>query len=352
MRSILKLAQFSEEIPWPEYEALSCVFRPVCNITVCNITEVTPLRQNKAVIVSAGSFIGVLIIILLIAKPSALIFGIQRAGLYAAIALPMALVLGIVHIVNLAHGEMMMIAAYLTYSLCVSFGLDPLVAMVPTAVIMFFVGMLLFRFTIRYALKAPELNQLILTFGLAMVLSQGINLLATSQPRKLSVEYVTNSATIGNVSFGTYDFIFLAVAIIFLIGLMLFLKKTRLGKAAMAVGQNPVGAQFVGINVISTYTIIFAIASAMVGIMGAFFLTKMSIFPTVGGAYTMKSFCLVAMAGIGNLPMVLLSSLVLGISESAVQAIPGGTGWSPLVFFGLIIAVILFRSYAKTAGVK
>jgi branched-chain amino acid transport system permease protein len=282
-------------------------------------------------------------------KPTALIYGVQRAGLYAAIALPMALILGIVHIVNLAHGELMMVAAYLTYYLSRTLGIDPFVAMLITTPVMFGVGVLIYKLTISRAIKAPELNQLILTFGVAMVLSQAVNLIATSQPRKISLDYVTASATVGETSFGTYDFLFIGLAAAILIGLQFFLKRTRLGQAATAVGQNPNGATIVGINVQRTYTIVFAIAAGLLGIVGTFFLTKFSLFPAVGGAYTMKSFCLVAMAGIGNLPMIAVGSLILAVAESSIQSIPGGSGWAPLVFFGLIILVIMVRSFRRTS---
>lgn len=303
--------------------------------------------MNKKKMYAAGAVIGAAIaaVVLYIINPTILVYGIQRAGIYAAIALPMALVLGIVHIVNLAHGEMMMVAAYLSYFISTTFGLDPLAAAVPTGIIMFILGLVIFKTTIAHTLEAPELNQLILTFGVAMVLSQSVNLIATSQPRKISLGYVSASASIGDVSFGIYDFIFPALAAVFLFVLVLFLKKTRLGKAASAVGQNPRGARIVGINVDLTYTIIFALASMVIGIFGSFFITKFSIFPGVGGAYTMKSFALVAMAGIGNLPMVIVSSLILGLAESLVMAIPHGAGWSPMIFFALIIFVILSRSF-------
>lgn len=303
--------------------------------------------MNKKKIYTIGGITAAagLAVFFLITNPTILVYGIQRAGIYAAIALPMALVLGIVHIVNLAHGEMMMVAAYLCYFISTTFGLDPLLAAIPTGIIMFLLGIVIFKTTIAHTLKAPELNQLILTFGVAMVLSQTVNLMATSQPRKISLNYVSASASIGDMSFGIYDFVFPVLAIIFLFILMYFLKKTRLGKAASAVGQNPKGASIVGIDVNFTYTIIFALASAVIGVFGSFFITKFSIFPTVGGTYTMKSFALVAMAGIGNLPMVIGASLILGISESFVRSIPGGSGWSPMIFFGLIIIVILNRSF-------
>lgn len=291
----------------------------------------------------------VALILLAFWKPTAVVYGVQRAGMYAAIALPMALVLGIVHIVNLAHGEFMMVAAYITYALSRALGIDPFLSMLITTPVMALVGLGVYRLTVSRTVDGPELNQLILTFGIAMIFSQVVNLIATSQPRKISLPYVSASATIGETTFGTYDFLFVALAAAVLIGLQLFLKRTRLGQAATAVGQNPRGARIVGINVQRTYAIVFAIAAGLLGIIGTFFLTKASIFPMVGGSYTMKSFCLVAMAGIGNLPMVVVGSVILGIAESSIQAIPGGGGWSQLVFFGLIIVAILVRSMRRPA---
>ncbi len=301
------------------------------------------MTKAKRLILLGGIIIFALLIILW--RPTILIYGIQRAGLYAAIALPMALVLGIVHIVNLAHGELLMIGAYLTYFVCSTFGMDPLVAMLPVSAVMFLLGMVVYKVTIKHTLKAPELNQLILTFGLAMVFGQSVNLIATSQPRTLSVDYVSTSLTFGKLTFGVYDFIFPVAALLILGGLLFFLRKTRVGKAAQAVGQNPKGAEIVGIDVDKIYLIIFSLSTALVGIMGSLYLTKQSIFPLVGGPYTMKSFALVAMAGIGNLPGVLFASLILGVAETFLLSFRGYGGWSNIVFFAFIIIVILIRSH-------
>ncbi len=284
---------------------------------------------------------------LLLWKPSALVFGVQRAGLYAAVAIPMALVLGIVHIVNLAHGEFMMVAAYLAYFAARLLGLDPFLSLIPVALVMAAFGLVVYLVTIKHALKAPELNQLILTFGLGIALSQSVNLMFTSQSWKLSLDYVSASATIGELSFGVFDFVYAAVAIVLAVGLRLFLTRTRFGKAALAVGQNPRGAAIVGINVDRTYALVFALAVGLVGAVGSVFLTKQAIFPLVGGPYTMKSFCLVAMAGVGNIVGVLYCSLALGLSESIINSIRGYAGWSNIVFFAIIIATILVRSFRE-----
>ncbi len=280
-------------------------------------------------------------------KPSALIYGVQRAGLYAAVAIPMALVLGIVHIVNLAHGEFMMIAAYLAYFAARLLGLDPFLALVPVALVMAVFGLVVYLATVKHALKAPELNQLILTFGIAIALSQSVNLAFTSQSWKLSLGYVSASATVGDLSFGTFDFVYALIAIVLAVGLRLFLTRTRFGKAALAVGENPRGAAIVGINVDRTYALIFALSVALVGAVGSVFLARQAVFPGVGGPYTMKSFCLVAMAGVGNIVGVLFCSLALGLSESVINSIRGYAGWSNIVFFAIIIATILVRSFRE-----
>ncbi|MGB4586202.1 MAG: branched-chain amino acid ABC transporter permease [Rectinemataceae bacterium] len=283
-------------------------------------------------------------VVLILWKPTVLIYGLQTAGLYAAIAIPMGLVLGIVHIVNLAHGEFMMLAAYGTYFACKALGMDPLLAIIPAGLITAAFGWVIFQLTIRRAIKAPELNQLILTFGLAIAFTQVINLIFTSQTYKMPLDYVSSSMDIGELTFGTWSFVFIAMAILYAFGLKFFLTKTTSGKAALAVGQNPRGAAIVGIDVYRIYGFVFALAMALVGAMGALFLTKSAIFPSVGSPFTMKSFCLVAMAGVGNIPGILSASILLGISENILRAFRGTRGWADIVFFVLIIVVILSRS--------
>ncbi len=286
----------------------------------------------------------VLAVLLAFWKPHVLVEGLQRACLYAVIALPMALILGIVGIINLAHGDFMMLGSYFAYLLNVHLGMDPLVAIVPALVAFFFVGIITYRIIIKYVLGTPELNQLLLTFGLAMVLEQLVNLIWTSRPIKLPLKYVSSSATFGSFTFGTYEFIYVAAVIIVLSGLLLFLKRTGTGQAALAVGQNPRGAKLVGIHVDRTYLFIFSLSIALVGAFGAVFMTRHSIFPLVGAAFTMKSFCLIAMAGIGNLMGILWCSLILGLAENFVLSFRGYAGWADILFFALIVMVIMVRS--------
>jgi len=302
------------------------------------------LKQSNYQIVIA---IIVLAICLAAWKPHVLIEGLQRACLYAVIALPMALILGIVGIINLAHGEYMMLGAYFAYFLNVYTGMDPLLAIFPALVAFFLVGMVSYKAIIKYVLDAPELNQLLLTFGLAMVIEQLANLAWTSRPIKLPLGYVSTSATIGSFTFGTYEFVYVGAAMIVLLGLQLFLKRTSIGQAALAVGQNPRGAKLVGIHVDRTYLLIFSLSIALVGAIGTIFMTRHSIFPLVGAPFTMKSFCLIAMAGIGNLMGILWCSLILGLAENFVLSFRGYAGWADILFFALIVLVIMVRSHQR-----
>jgi len=289
----------------------------------------------------------ILVAILAYWKPHVLVEGLQRGCLYAVIALPMALILGIVGIINLAHGEYMMLGAYFAYCLNTYLGMDPLWAIIPALVAFFLIGMASYRAVIKYVLGTPELNQLLLTFGLAMVLEQMANLIWTSRPIKVPLKYVSSSATIGSFTYGTYEFIYVGAAVVVLVGLQLFLKRTRMGQAALAVGQNSRGAKLVGIHVDRTYLLVFSLSIALVGAFGAIFMTRNSIFPLVGASFTMKSFCLIAMSGIGNLVGILWCSLILGLAENFVLSFRGYAGWADILFFALIVAVIIIRSHQR-----
>ena len=201
--------------------------------------------------------------------------------------------------------------------------------------------------TVKHVLGAPELNQLLLTFGISMALSQLVTLAATPQTRTLSVAYASASVNFAGLTFGVYDFVWDFLALAILGGLLLFLRRTKMGRAAIAVGQNPRGARLVGINVNRTYQITFSLAVGILGILGPVYLVDHSIFPSVGSPYTMKSFCLVAMAGIGNLPGILWTSIGLGLAEAFIMSFRGYGDWSDIVFFALIVIVIFMRSHTR-----
>src|SRR6056297_1663693 len=278
-------------------------------------------------------------------NPNALMDGVQRGSMYALIALPLALVLGILGVLNLAHGDFLTVGLYLSYMLYSQFNMDPLLTMIPVTLSLIVLGGGIYLLTVKYVVDEGHLNQLLITFGVSMILIEGVKIIWTTQPRNVFTGYAYSSFSIGNYSFGSYGLIYLLIAVLVLVALQLFLKKTRLGQATFAVGQNPKGARIVGINVNLVYLFVFSISIAILGVVGGAMLPRTAIFPAVGAPFSLKSFALAAMAGLGNLNGILFAGILLGIGESAINYIPNYGGWSDIVFFGVLIIVIIARSY-------
>ena len=298
------------------------------------------LKNNKIILL----FIA-FIIIVGIWQPNVLMDGIQRGSMYAMIALPLALVLGILGVLNLAHGDFLTVGLYISYMLYSQFNVDPLLSIIPVSIIMILLGGAIYLLTVKNVLKDGHLNQLLVTFGISLILIETVKIIWTTRPRNVFTAYAYSSFSIGEHSFGAYGLIYLLMAVLVLVALQLFLKKTRLGQATFAVGQNPKGARIVGINVNFVYLFVFSIAVGILGIVAGGMLPRTSIFPSVGSPFSLKSFALAAMAGLGNMNGILFAGITLGVGEAIVNAIPGYGGWADIVFFGVLIIVILTRSF-------
>jgi branched-chain amino acid transport system permease protein len=280
-------------------------------------------------------------------KPMALISGLQAGGLYTVAALPLAVALGIVGILNLSHGALLMLGGYFAFWAGSLWGVDPLVSAAPLLVVFFVIGMLLYRAAIKPVLKATLFSQLLLTFGLYMVLQQLATLLWTTSARQLYLGYASASATIGSMTFGTAGFIYLGAAVALVVGLVLFFRRAKTGQAAVAVGQNPRGAQLCGINIDRIYLIIFSLTVAITGALGALYAVRYAVFPGVGMAFNLKGLCLIAVAGEGNLSGILWFALLLGVAEGVISSFAAYAGWSQIVFFAVLIAGILVKTYRE-----
>jgi len=306
------------------------------------LEKISFLRKHRGILILVA-----ILVVVAIWRPLAAIYGVQRGSLYALIGLPLALTLGVVGIMNLAHGDLLSLGTYIVYLFAVNTGMDPLVSIIPAFFLLFILGVVIYKLTVTRVLKAGHLNQLLLTFGISMIVLELMKVIWTTRPRSVYVDYSSSSTTIAGVRFGTYELLYVVLAFAVLIALQLFLKKTRLGQATFAVGQNPRGAKIVGINTDFVYLFVFGLSVAILGIAAGVMVPRFAIFPSVGAAFTMKSFSLVAMAGLGNLTGILISGIVLGVGEAIVQSIPGYAGWSDIVFFGVLIAVIMIRSLRR-----
>jgi branched-chain amino acid transport system permease protein len=270
--------------------------------------------------------------------------GILIAGLYAAVTLGLTLVLGVMGIVNFAHGELVMLGAYNTFWLFALLGVDPLVSLAISGILLFFIGIGIYRFTIRPILKDPPLNQLLLTLGLSIFFQNLAMILWKTDSRSVITSYSGMSLHLGIVHIGLTRLITFLIAVVLTILLVLFLYKARPGRAMRAVSENNTASWLIGINVQRTYLLAFGVASALAGASGALVSTIMYTFPMVGFKLSLKAFCILVLGGLGNIPGALFGSMILGLTESFVGTyVPEGSGWAEGVSFILIIIVLLIK---------
>ncbi len=270
--------------------------------------------------------------------------GLLIAGLYAAVTLGLTLVLGVMGIVNFAHGEMVMLGAYSTFWLFTLLGVDPLLSIAASGILLFFVGLLIYRITIRPILNAPPLNQLLLTLGISIFLQNLAMILWKTDSRSVITSYSGMSLHLGLVHVGLTRLLTFLIAVGLTIVLVLFLYKARSGRAMRAVSENNIASWLIGINVQKTYLLAFGVATGLAGASGALISTVMYTYPMVGFKIGLKAFCILVLGGLGNIPGALFGSLILGLTESFVGTyVPEGSGWAEGISFILIMTVLIIK---------
>lgn len=275
-----------------------------------------------------------------------LVNGLLQSGIYALVASGLALAVGVVGIVNFAHGEYLMIGAFLAWAASSLLGIDPLLALPLVALAVFAVGALTYRVTIRHVLLAPELNQMLLTFGISILLQNLALMLMGGNTRTVTTPYQASSLSLGGLSVGGPKALAFGLAAVILAALYYVLYRTNLGRQMRAVAQNRRGAQLIGVNVDRVYLLAFAASCGLAAIAGTLVSVLLFASPTVGLVFALKAFAIIVMAGLGNLTGVLWASVILGVSEALVQTyVPGGGGWSDAVFFLMIFLALVGRSF-------
>ena len=289
------------------------------------------------------------------ALPQVLLFGLLRSGLYALTALGLAISLGVIGIVNFAHGEFVMLGAYVGFWLYLGLsgplGLGPevsplliLVGVPLSAIVLYVVGLGVFRFTLRPLLARPELDQMLLTFGLSIFIvnATAIALSPQAQDAQMSWRFELLDLRIASVTYARVASF--AVSMGLVIATYVLLMRTRIGKQMRAVAQNRLGAHFIGIPVDRVYAIAFGLSAALAAAAGVMLLFTTQLSPFLGLATILKAFSIVVLAGLGNLAGVVVASLLLGLSEQAVsQYIPDGAALRDGLFFVIIFVVLLAR---------
>jgi branched-chain amino acid transport system permease protein len=266
--------------------------------------------------------------------------GVLIGSLYACLAVGFSLIYGVLSIINIMHGSFVVLGAYITIYCTQYFGISPLIAALIGCGIMFVVGFLVQRYLINDLVTAPIFITFTLTFGLDLLLNNGMIQVFTATPRSLVLEY--GSVTIFGVSLSVARLGAMVLALI-LTGLLYWLlRHSQMGRAIIAVRMDHHAARLLGIRVERVYAITFGIGTMMAAAAGGAMATVFPITPLLSGVFLGKAFVICVLGGLGSVPGALVGGIALGLLES-FGAIVFGSQWSTTVGFALMILVLVVR---------
>ncbi len=269
--------------------------------------------------------------------------GILQGGVYAMFAVGLTLIFGVMRIINAAHGEFVMMGAYLTWVSFFFLGVDPLLAMVFTLPIAFLFGVTVQKLLLNAVVGQPELTGLLITFGLGLTMIYVVELIFTTDFRTIPYAPRTVQLT-STIAVGQNKVISFAMAVAISAAVYLFLKLSRLGKAIRATALNAEVAMVCGIDVRRIYLITTGLGAAMAVAGGALVSIQFGFNPETGVVYTLQAFAIVVLGGRGNYVGALIGGLMLAVLENLVSLmIPNGTAMVELAAYGLMIFVLLIR---------
>jgi len=245
--------------------------------------------------------------------------GILIGGIYAVIGIGMTLIMGVMKIINLAHGQLMMVAMYITYVLFEQFHLDPYFALLVAMPSLFVLGALLQKYLLNPLLKVDSIlpeNQVLMTVGIAMVLTEIIRFIFHSDYKSVRTSYSTATFYVGGISFSIALIIAFGIAVLLTVGLFFFMMKTDVGKSVRATAQNKDAALLMGINAEWITILTYGLGSALAAAAGTLLLPIYYLFPDIGGPFTLKAFVITMLGGMGSTVGAILGGIVLGVAES------------------------------------
>ncbi len=271
-----------------------------------------------------------------------LVSGLLVGGIYALVAIGLTLIWGILDVINFAHGSYVMVGMYVAYFAWSLLGLDPLAALPFDAVILGAAGYLTYRFVIRPVMGKSALSQIVITFGLLMLLEGGAEVLWTPNSRGVPNPVSSHlNVHLGGIVLGGPQLVGFVGAILFTLVLAGFINFTRTGNALRATGEDRMGAAVMGINVERMNTLAWVLGLACTGIAGALLMNTYTVDPQAGVTFGLIAFIAVALGGFGSVLGAGIAGLLLGMVQSLVSLYASQYGLAALV--GLFLVVILVR---------
>jgi branched-chain amino acid transport system permease protein len=269
-------------------------------------------------------------------------FGLLIGGVYALFASGLTLIFGVMKVINIAHGALLILGAFLTFTLWEEFGIDPLAAILVTTPLMFAFGWLMYATLVRPLRDAPLSSTVLLTFGLALVLEALMGLIWGNQSHSARPSYFDQSFDLGGVVLPKAQVFACAVAIVVLTLLYLFLTRTWTGRAIRAASANTDGASLVGVSIAGVSALTFAVGIATVGAAGSMVAVLYPFLPGSHYIWIARVLSIIVLGGLGSLQGAVLGAMLLGLAEVYTQTYVS-TAWATAVPYVLIFVVLFFR---------
>ena len=266
-------------------------------------------------------------------------------SVYALVAIGLTLIWGVMNVLNFAHGDFLMLGMFTAFWCYTLFKMDPLFSIPVCAAVLFLLGVGIYRFIVSKVMKGPGLAQLVVTFGVSIFLSNLAVMLWTPDFRLIEKPLLSGTWSLGSVQLSIPKFAASVGSVLVSAAIFFFLKRTRTGKAILAVEMNRDAALLMGINTERINSLSFGIGAALVGIAGAFLSMYYYIHPQVGGLFGLISFCIVALGGFGSIEGAFIAGILIGLVQTL-----GGYFFDPAYKYALVFLVYLITVWIRPQG--
>lgn len=275
-----------------------------------------------------------------------LINGLQIGSIYALVSLGYTMVYGIVKLINFAHGDIIMVGAYIAFisvPVLSSMGLPVWLTVVPAIIFCAVTGILIEKIAYRPMRNSARISSLITAIGVSLLLQNAFMLIFSPNPRAFETVFSTTPIQIGELNINISTIITILVSIVLMVSLQLFITKTKAGKGMVAVSEDFSAAQLVGINVDNIISMTFAIGSSLAAVASILYVSSYpQITPTMGSMLGLKAFVAAVLGGIGIIPGAMIGGFIIGIVEALTKAYIS-TQLADAVVFGILVIVLLFK---------
>jgi branched-chain amino acid transport system permease protein len=274
-----------------------------------------------------------------------LLFGIANGCIYILLATGLNIIFGVMKLVNFAHGQLLMVGAFVAYETTKIAGLNPYLSILAAMGSVALIGIALEKFAFRKVRGTEKLNEIFISLGLIYVF-QSIATLFWEKNYNIRIPSPLGglSLLLGEVSINYDRIMAIIIVIVMLVGLVLLTKKTKIGLAMRATSQKSDAAMLMGINIDKVYIFTFAVGAALAGAAGALYGILFPFNPTIGALPTIKAFAIIILGGLGSVPGAVIGGLLYGMAENMAVYLSGGIGiWQDAIAFVLLIAVLVIR---------